>query len=443
MVQGSFDIMMNKRINKVDMISELPEPILYHILSFLPFDEIARTSVLSTTWQRAWRTCPVLKFDLAVFKEYSLHSSTNFNEGEIRRRNELFNCLAKIIRNRHCRDMLSIKEFTLEIILFVDLEFASFVDQCICHAVGCNVKELKILFMADDIYRYIIPPILLFADSIEYLELKCCTLESPVNSVNLSSLGKLVLLEVYIDDCMIKNLLGGCPLIEILHLQDCGGFKSLELFGLTRLEDLCIISCMDLVGVNIETPNLHFLGYTGNIISLSANALALSGIYLLIPLQNVKTQRYIKFLANFYFSEVLTRHISKSVDVMVPRALREKIPSPLSNLKLLNLNCGVAPTGGTIAKVMDSLLWFAPHAKTISVGEFGKFGRFSFKFTYKKQLIYEERTASCCKSLPVSCWHHCMEEVKVEFKEERNFTIFTFNGADIWEKIVTLCESLG
>ncbi|KAI9197739.1 hypothetical protein LWI28_003502 [Acer negundo] len=365
---------MNKRIDKVDRISELPEPILHHILSFLPSDEVARTSVLSTKWETAWRTCPVLKFDSAIFKDYSLHSITNLNEGELRRRNELFNCLAQIIRIRHCRFMLSMEKFTLEISLFVDLEFAAFVEQCICHAVGCNVKELKILFIAEDINWYIIPPILLFADSIEHLELKCCTLKSPRNYVNLSSLRKLVLSKVYMDDHMIKNLLGGCPLIEILRLEDCGGFKSLELVGLTRLEDLFIISCMDLVEINFETPNLQFLAYAGNIVSLSVNALALSEIYLMIPL-NVETQRYIEFLANFYFSEVLTWHISKSVDVMVPRELREKIPSPLSNLKLLNLNCNVAPTGRTIAKVVDTLLWFAPHAKTISVGKFGDFGR--------------------------------------------------------------------
>ncbi|KAL5822952.1 hypothetical protein ACOSQ4_020852 [Xanthoceras sorbifolium] len=32
-----------------------------------------------------------------------------------------------------------------------------------------------------------------------------------------------------------------------------------------------------------------------------------------------------------------------------------------------------------------------------------------FKFSYKKQLIYEGQFASCCKSYPISCWQHCIQ----------------------------------
>ena len=63
-----------------------------------------------------------------------------------------------------------------------------------------------------------------------------------------------------------------------------------------------------------------------------------------------------------------------------------------------------------------------------------------FQFTYKKQLIYEGEIVSCCKSLPISCWHHCVEAVNVVFKEGSNKIKYTLNGADIWEKIVALCE---
>ncbi|KAL5758052.1 hypothetical protein ACOSP7_020663 [Xanthoceras sorbifolium] len=35
--------------------------------------------------------------------------------------------------------------------------------------------------------------------------------------------------------------------------------------------------------------------------------------------------------------------------------------------------------------------------------------QFGYKFSYKKQLIYEGQFASCCKSYPISCWQHCIE----------------------------------
>ncbi|KAL5824466.1 hypothetical protein ACOSQ3_020529 [Xanthoceras sorbifolium] len=127
--------------------------------------------------------------------------------------------------------------------------------------------------------------------------------------------------------------------------------------------------------------------------------------------ENVEPQKYIEFLANFHnFSEGLNLDILRSEveNVVVPRELRETILSPLSNLELLNLRFVPNPTAFTIANVVDGLLWFAPH-KRLSL----KYGNveFSFKFTHKKQLIYEGETASCCKSVPISCWHHCMEAV--------------------------------
>ncbi|KAK3183676.1 hypothetical protein Dsin_030962 [Dipteronia sinensis] len=125
---------------------------------------------------------------------------------------------------------------------------------------------------------------------------------------------------------------------------------------------------------------------------------------------------------------------------MVRRESRETISSPLSNLKLWNSRCGESPTIFTIAKVVIDLLWFAPHTKTISI-KYVNANEFSFEFTYKKPLIYEGETARCCKSLPISCWHHCMEAVKVEFKEGRsNIIRYTLKGTDIWEKIVALSE---
>lgn len=50
-----------------DRVDALPEAILYHIMSFLPFKQVVQTSFLSKTWYQAWLTFPDLVFDEALF----------------------------------------------------------------------------------------------------------------------------------------------------------------------------------------------------------------------------------------------------------------------------------------------------------------------------------------------------------------------------------------
>ncbi|XP_070006020.1 putative F-box/LRR-repeat protein At4g13960 [Nicotiana sylvestris] len=47
----------------MDQISQLPDPILQHILFFLPAKDAAQTSVLSRTWLNVWNLLPILTFD--------------------------------------------------------------------------------------------------------------------------------------------------------------------------------------------------------------------------------------------------------------------------------------------------------------------------------------------------------------------------------------------
>ncbi|GAY38608.1 hypothetical protein CUMW_037960 [Citrus unshiu] len=53
----------------MDRISNLPEPIQHHILSFLSFKHVVKTSVLSKTWAQVWRKFPFLVFDSTFFNQ--------------------------------------------------------------------------------------------------------------------------------------------------------------------------------------------------------------------------------------------------------------------------------------------------------------------------------------------------------------------------------------
>lgn len=59
---------MKPKIDNADRISALPEPLLQHIMSFLPSKDAVRTRLLSEIWEKAWCTFPVLNFDEDLFE---------------------------------------------------------------------------------------------------------------------------------------------------------------------------------------------------------------------------------------------------------------------------------------------------------------------------------------------------------------------------------------
>ena len=69
---------------------------------------------------------------------------------------------------------------------------------------------------------------------------------------------------------------------------------------------------------------------------------------------------------------------------------------------------------------------------------------FQFSFSYKKQVTYEEKMASCCKSLPISCWQRCIEKVEIEINDEfyqggKTVKRYIFKGAEFMEQIDAVC----
>ncbi|TXG54092.1 hypothetical protein EZV62_019348 [Acer yangbiense] len=417
--KGRFGMAKKTKVEEFDRISELSDPILHHIFSFLPFRQVVQTCVLSKRWERTWHSSPVLEFDRTIFDSYP-SDSIQVNRKLRRRAKELFSSLLRILHIRQLGEMINIKKFTIDMDLFYDPEFRSLLVGCICYAIGCNVKELKLKLNSLSVGLFILPEEVFSLKSIEVLELKCCMLES-VKNVKLSSLSKLCLNGVYADDKMIENLVVGCPLIEDLRLDKLYGLKSLKLSS-PSLKMLLILGCTALVEINIGCPNLQFFDYQGDIISLSLNALSLTKINLHLCNRILDARwyaKYVEYLAKFHdFSEVLNLQSDMVEDMIVTREFRETLPSPLSRVKHLNLILDTISIHRTIAKVVDGLLWIAPHTTTISI-EYDNLAKSSikFSFSYKKQVTYEEKMASCFKSLPISCWQHCVEKVGIEINE--------------------------
>ncbi|KAK3217743.1 hypothetical protein Dsin_011713 [Dipteronia sinensis] len=163
------------------------------------------------------------------------------------------------------------------------------------------------------------------------------------------------------------------PLIVDLRIIHCHELKCVKNFS-PYLRTLHCDECDELVELKVDAPNLHYLLYSGDVISLSLNALSLSKIDVKLFCQDFDTQWYLKyvdFLAKFHrFSEVLNSQISTDEDVnnvMVPRELRQILPSPLSSVKHLNLRLSGEPINFSIKKLLDGLFWISPHTKSISI----------------------------------------------------------------------------
>ena len=62
-----------RRENK-DKLSELPDCVLLHILSFLNTEDAVGTCILSTRWKNLWKHIPALRLDS---HSHSLYTSTN------------------------------------------------------------------------------------------------------------------------------------------------------------------------------------------------------------------------------------------------------------------------------------------------------------------------------------------------------------------------------
>lgn len=75
--------------------------------------------------------------------------------------------------------------------------------------------------------------------------------------------------------------------------------------------------------------------------------------------------------------------------------------------------------------------------------------KISFQFSYKKPLISEgERSLYCCQSIPLSCWQHCIKEVKIgrsrKFPGRAYIDVQSYSSEDgeILEKIDDVWRSL-
>ncbi|EOY27038.1 Uncharacterized protein TCM_028986 [Theobroma cacao] len=164
------------RTEAVDRISDLPEPILHHVLSKVEATDAARTSVLSKAWKSIYDSFPVVVLDELFIEEYvksyelsseerqkylsnleQFRTRYNVHIRGVGADEEKGKLLAMMIirekfmllsnnslkRINQQKELLSIKKFRFRI-FHLDDEFASVIDNWVGLVTERNIEELVI-----------------------------------------------------------------------------------------------------------------------------------------------------------------------------------------------------------------------------------------------------------------------------------------------------------
>ncbi|VFR02900.1 unnamed protein product [Cuscuta campestris] len=220
----------------LDRFSTLPEPVLHHILSFLPFPHIARCSIWSKTWNRICSSYP--NIDLVLHEE---------NYPAKLHRHPFLDYIERILDQCLLRKVWIQK---LELKLFPKLvELGPIMDQWLGAAIERNVSELSFELYFDTNTVYSLPVEVVVADSLKVLEIRGCKFEDTCACIDLPRLWKLNTSQCqFASENVLNKILRGCPVLEHVEILNCEGagtflsvsckprLKHLHIGGLGELE---------------------------------------------------------------------------------------------------------------------------------------------------------------------------------------------------------------
>ncbi|XP_031122496.1 putative F-box/LRR-repeat protein At3g18150 [Ipomoea triloba] len=204
----------------IDYISSLPESVIHHILSFLPFRRIVRTSVLSKTWNRFWSNYP--NVDLML------------NLG-------MYDCPRP--------------QF------LVGALFGSVVGAATVRNVSELVIKLHCREEGDGPYCFYSIPQEVFTGSLKVLEIERCKFEGCDACIELPCLQKFTLnCCKFSGENLLNKILCGCPELEFLDVSFCEGVgvgHCLSVLSKPRLKYFKVFHLKELARIEVFAPSLE------------------------------------------------------------------------------------------------------------------------------------------------------------------------------------------
>ncbi|PON32563.1 F-box domain containing protein, partial [Trema orientale] len=250
----------------VDRISTLPDPLIHHILSYVPTIYVVRMSILSRYWRRVWYSVPALHFcstDHPDRFHFRFHRE---------REEELYEFVIECLKHRE-RSMRyiadsAITRFKLRIDCYVDNPA---IDNLSIFSIWRSVEELD-LRMRPKFFEnyYCLPEAVLNARSLTVLKLNYVSFDGS-HSISLPSLTSLSLMYVKMnDEAVLHNLLLGCPALEKFVFKYYYGLYNPKISSssLKLLEIENNYETLEVETINLESFEFH--SECKDIINLSA-----------------------------------------------------------------------------------------------------------------------------------------------------------------------------
>lgn len=255
---------MDSSDDVVDYFSFLPDALLIIIITFLPFKEAARTSVLSRRWRHLWLSTRNIDLDQNLFVKKDASDETR----AFQRRS-----FVEFIR----RWMENYTEPHVEKYRFVFTNASEShlpeVQRCIRFAVEHDeLKELDLhlydaTWDADNLEinhdtSHHLPLILDQHIALETLGLSACNFRVPRSTGSYAALKNVHLGWMEMPGSSLENFLSLCPSIQFLMLQRIWNVGDLRI-DVQGLKVLIINKCAVREGISVHAPLLRVFKYTG------------------------------------------------------------------------------------------------------------------------------------------------------------------------------------
>ncbi|XP_026657194.1 F-box/LRR-repeat protein 25-like isoform X1 [Phoenix dactylifera] len=339
-----------------DRISELPDPILHHILSYLPTKLVVKTSILSKRWRYLWASCSHVHIGIDDFP--SITSFERFTEAVLL-----------------CRDASSaIQTFHL----CWDRDYDQFhADIWIYHAVQRSVRELDLALALNGK----LPRCIFTCKTLSILKL---TLNNHLRDmefpINLSRLETLHLSATTFEGDTLVKLISGCPVLECLKMMFCK-FYVLEINS-RKLKHLDLLETGSRrARVRVVAPGLKSL----DIRSLKAQEISLEHLTSLerADLRNLTFHGETRVFRSLYAVSSLQLNDSALEYIFKEMLFSQSAPTRLQRLKNLKLMTCMSDAP---LEAITCLLHQSPNLENLVI-EFYKEARFERTFWEEKRPV--------------------------------------------------------
>ncbi|KAK9046780.1 hypothetical protein V6N11_052657 [Hibiscus sabdariffa] len=231
-----------------DFISRLPDHILHHIISLLPFESAVGTCFLSTHWKHLWRQALLDSVHDVISMEAAIEAIQTFLDSfdeHHRPRNKW----GSIFEFSHTRAVLVACVSTNGAL---QLDFSAGKQQL----PRPFDLLLELNLVSPHRYGYL------------WRREENHPLQSKQPSLNTVKVKSLYLISVsHLSNMAVSSLVPNLPFLECLTISKCNGLQSLEIKEAKGLRKLIVFDCPQLQSLSFEGSRLESFRYRGNLVS--------------------------------------------------------------------------------------------------------------------------------------------------------------------------------